>query len=102
MNKYPTIWGGGQLLAFSGIDGTTDYENGLCLRTAMKGYAFELKKDNYKKDPATIRYTGPIPETVELTGDFFRFHANGNTSSGVLLDTFHILLEGSFEFILNN
>ena len=29
MNRYPTVWGGGQLLAFSGIDGVTDYENGL-------------------------------------------------------------------------
>ena len=45
MNRYPTVWGGGQLLAFSGIDGVTDYENGLRLRTAFDGYVFELKQD---------------------------------------------------------
>ena len=27
------IWGGGQLFCFSGIDGTTDFEAGLVLRT---------------------------------------------------------------------
>ncbi len=97
MNKYPTIWGGGQLLAFSGMDGTTDYENGLCLRTAMNGYAFELKEGNHKEEVPMIRYIGPKPETIELTGDFFRFHANGKVSSGVLVDAFHILVEGSFE-----
>lgn len=97
MKKYPTIWGGGQLLAFSGMDGTTDYENGLCLRTAMNGYSFELKEGNHKEEVPMIRYTGKTPETVELTGDFFRFHVNGKVSSGVLLDAFHILVEGSFE-----
>ena len=44
MNKLHDIWSGGQLLAFSGIDGQTDFLNGLCLRTAMQGWTFELKK----------------------------------------------------------
>lgn len=97
MNRYPTIWGGGQLLAFSGMDGTTDYESGLCLRTAFNGYAFELKRDHHTGEDPMIRYTGPEPETIELTGDFFRFYADGKVSSGVLVDSVHLLLEGAFE-----
>ncbi len=97
MNKYPTIWGGGQLLAFSGIDGTTDFKEGLCLRTSFHGYAFELKQEGYRENDPMIRYIGQKPEKIELTGDFFRFHADGKISAGVLVDAFHILLEGAFE-----
>ena len=67
MKKYPTIWGGGQLLAFSGMDGTTDYKNGLCLRTVFHGYAFELKTNSDERKAPMIRYTGPEPESIELT-----------------------------------
>ena len=45
MIHRPAVWGYGQLLTFSGIDGKTDYEAGLCLRTAMEGYIFEVKND---------------------------------------------------------
>ena len=102
MNRYPTVWGGGQLLAFSGIDGVTDYENGLRLRTAFDGYVFELKQDGYTPPDPVIRYTGSAPEKVELTGDFFRFHTAGGVSSGVLVDAQHLLLEGDFELELLN
>ena len=102
MNRYPTVWGGGQLLAFSGIDGVTDYENGLRLRTAFEGYVFELKQDGYTPPDPVIRYTGSAPEKVELTGDFFRFHTAGGVSSGVLVDARHLLLEGDFELELLN
>ena len=102
MNRYPTVWGGGQLLAFSGIDGVTDYENGLRLRTAFDGYVFELKQDGYTPPDPVIRYTGSAPEKVELTGDFFRFHTAGGVSSGVLVDARHLLLEGDFELELLN
>ena len=96
MNQYPDIWGGGQLLAFSGLDGQTDFRNGLCLRTSFKGYIFELKKDGYVPRDPEIAYVGAEPEKIELTGDFFRFYANGKISSGVLVDAHHILLQGEF------
>ena len=69
MNHDPDIWGGGQLLAFSGVDGKTDFEHGLCLRTAMQGYAFEVKSHAPGLPDAKIVYTGPEPEKIELTGD---------------------------------
>ena len=96
MSKYPTIWGGGQLLAFSGIDGATDYRNALCLRTAFDSYAFELKEPGFCPPDPLIRYSGNTPEQIELTGDFFRFHAGNSISSGVLIDSCNLLLEGAF------
>jgi len=98
MNLFPDIWGGGQLLAFSGIDGQTDFERGLCLRTAMRGYAFELKNHSDPSD-AVVRYIGPEPQRLELTGDFFRFYAGNRVSSGVIADAANLLLEGDFEFV---
>ena len=96
-NHLPTIWGGGQLLAFSGLDGKTDYKDGLCLRTSFDGYAFEVKsRDRLSNDPF-IRYVGPTPENILLTGDLFRFTAAGKSSSGVIADAWNLLLDGDFE-----
>jgi len=97
LNRFHDIWGGGQLLAFSGIDGRTDFENGLCLRTAFSGFTFELKHTGSSQD-AKIRYTGAAPDRIELTGDIFRFHSKDGVSSGVLADAWNLLLEGDFSF----
>ncbi|MBQ9337714.1 MAG: flagellar biosynthesis protein FlgM [Lentisphaeria bacterium] len=96
MNRMPDIWGGGQLLAFSGIDGRTDYNNGLCLRTAMQGCIFELKNHPAGSPDARVVYIGPSPDRIELTGDFFRFHAGNRVSSGVIADAANLLLDGDF------
>ena len=37
------VWGGGQLFCFSGIDGKTDFDEGLVLRTVADIAAFEVK-----------------------------------------------------------
>ena len=96
MNKIHDIWSGGQLLAFSGIDGQTDFRNGLCLRTAMQGWTFELKNVNLQIPDAKIHYSGSLPEKVELTGDFFKFYTSGKISCGVLADACNLLLDGEF------
>ena len=97
MSIYPDLWGGGQLLAFSGIDGQTDFKNGLVLRTAMHGYAFEFKNSLSDSPDAKIIYTGPAPERIELTGDFFRFYAGNQVSTGIIADASNILLEVEFK-----
>ncbi len=103
MNKFPKVWGGGQLLAFSGIDGQTDFKNGLCLRTAFNEYVFQFKDGAYTPTPPVIRYTGSEVEKLELTGDFFRFYGvDGTVSSGVLTDSYHILLDGDFSVELQD
>lgn len=38
----PNIWGQGQLLAFSGMDGNTDWDGQLVLHTAVKPCSFDL------------------------------------------------------------
>ena len=97
MNKFPSIWGGGQLLAFSGLDGKTDFNNNLCLRTAFNEYALQFKDGAFVPDPPAIRFPRE-PEKIELTGDFFRFYdADGTVSSGVLPDCYHVLLDGDFD-----
>ena len=70
------VWRGGQLLAFSGCDGLTDYENGLCARTAFDGVGLTVVL------PATCRVhiSDGAPERVLLAGDFFDLV----TSSGTL------------------
>ena len=98
MGKFPDIWDYGQLLAFSGIDGETDFWNGMCLRTARNEYAFELKIHD-PEQKAKISYTGAVPERIELTGDFFRFYAGGKISSGVFADAWNILLDGEFRLV---
>ena len=99
MNIFPDVWDYGQLLAFSGMDGQTDFWNGLCLRTARNEYAFELKiQDPDQK--AKICYNGPAPDRVELTGDFFRFYSNGKVAaSGVLVDGWSMILDGDFQLV---
>ena len=98
MNWIPGIWGGGQLLAFSGIDGQTDFQHGLCLRTAFEGYVFEFKSDPEQMPEARLRYTGPAPGCVELSGDFFRFRAGTLVASGVLADAWTLIADGPFDF----
>ena len=98
MNTFPEIWDYGQLLAFSGLEGQTDFWQGLCLRTARNRYAFELKIHD-PEQKAEICYTGPAPERVELTGDFFRFFADGKISSGVIADAWNIILDGDFKLV---
>ena len=103
MNKFPNVWGGGQLLAFSGIDGKTDFNHGLCLRTAFDSYELQFKDGPYTPTPPVVRYAGSEVENIELTGDFFRFYGkDGSVSSGVLTDAYHLLLDGDFELELQD
>ncbi|HPY90758.1 MAG TPA: hypothetical protein PLT23_08525 [Lentisphaeria bacterium] len=89
--QYPNLWTRGQLMAFSGLDGPTDYAKGLVLRTA-DDYAVEVKIPGR----ATLRYQGPAPSKVELTGDFAILTAPGKISRLVLADTHNLVIEGDF------
>ena len=100
MNKYPNVWGGGQLLAFSGIDGKTDFNNGITMRTGHTGYEIQFQNGPFSPAPPAIRFLQKVKD-VELTGDFFRFYAeDGTVSCGVLPDNYHVLLDGDFDIEL--
>ena len=84
-------WGGGQLLAFSGLDGPTDYERGLVARTAKDGTtAVEIML------PARVILTfDPAPPlSVDLTGDTLHAQTNAGDTRLVFADAHHLLVEG--------
>ena len=82
-------WGKGQLLAFSGMDGKTDFENGFILRTEETA-AMQIKQPGGNGE---IIFASGAPESCFLSSDCFRI--NGTT--GLLPDAHHLLLEGKVE-----
>ena len=86
------VWGPGQILAFSGLDGSTDFNNGLVLRTAFDWTGFDIK---LPEKGGTIKINNFNKKTDNLTiaGDFFSF---GKTQ-GAFIDTWHLLLEGDIQ-----
>ena len=83
-------WHGGQLLAFSGLDGATDYEHGLTARTAFGEPGLEIKL------PGECRLefpVGPLQRAL-VAGDFFEAQGDGETVRGAFLDAYHLLIEG--------
>ncbi len=82
------VWGEGQLLAFSGIDGKTDFENGLVLRTSRGSYGMDIKLPGTGK----INFGGK-PSGILLAGDFFIL--NGGKIKGAYIDAYHLLIQGN-------
>ncbi len=83
-------WGKGQLLAFSGIDGETDFENGLILRTEETA-SLRIKQPG---PDGELFFASGVPESCFLSSDCFRI----NETVGFLADAHHLLLEGEVEF----
>ena len=86
------VWGPGQILAFSGLDGTTDYNNGLVLRTAFDWNGFEIKLPE-NGGAIKIKNFDKNTDDFTLAGDFFRF---GKTQ-GAFIDAWHLLLKGDIQ-----
>ncbi len=91
-------WTGGQLLAFSGIDGNTDYENGLTLRTAFSGIALEVKLPGL----ARIEFQESNHSVDILAGDHFSLSYPSEQIRGVYCDAYHFLIEGSCKVSLQD
>jgi len=91
--NYLNIWGGGQLLAFSGIDGPTDFERGLTARTAFDGVGINVKL------PGTcgLVFAEDPPGQVLLASDFFELETSVGRVRGAFLDAHHLLIEGPCE-----
>jgi hypothetical protein len=87
----PGVWGYGQLLAFSGIDGPTDYSLGLVARTL--------------DDPAAVEIVFPAQLTIpfgklkkgriQLTCDTFQLTTENGVIRGAFPDAHHLLVEGA-------
>jgi putative isomerase len=79
---------GGQLLAFSGLDGPTDFSDGLIARTAVDSPAIDIKLPGAGR----IKFA-PITK-VFLGGDFFEIKTAEGEVRGAFLDAHHLLVEG--------
>lgn len=89
--RFIDSWYGGKLLAFSGIDGRTDYMNGFVGRTSFCNTSvliklpceFELFFDEF------------LPRKTVLGPDFLELVLNnGRTVKFVFVDALHILIDG--------
>ena len=89
-NDLPSVWGGGQLLAFSALDGATDYENGLTARTSVAGAGVRVMLPG----DLELRFDGRAPLSAVVAGDFFDLATAGGRVRGVFPDTCHLLIDG--------
>lgn len=87
------IWGGGQLLAFSGLDGPTPYRHSLVARTAFSGTGLLVKLPGQ----AELRFCAETPRRTFLAGDAFDVVHPGGRTRGVFADACHLLIEGPCE-----
>lgn len=83
------IWSGGQLLAFSGIDGKTDYKHGLTARISFVNTGIDIKLPV----ECAIIFAERKPDEVLLTGDFFVLKVNEKEVKGAFVDAYHLLIE---------
>ena len=91
--EYPgalDVWGGGQLLAFSGVDGPTPFRDALAGRTAMQGAGITLKIPG----EAQLCFNTAAPEKCFVTSDVVDVHHEGGRTRAVLTDACHLLVEG--------
>ena len=108
------VWGGGQLLAFSGIDGQTDFYHGLTARTSFDGLGVDVKlpgkcqlifapgfrsfcRSRLQRDFCRSRLqrdTGQLPPRLTLAGDFWAIETADGLVRGAFLDAYHLLIEG--------
>ncbi len=83
-------WHLGKLLAFSHLDGPTDYASGLVARTVPGGLDVKLPGE------CQLRFAGAV-ETSEIASDSFEARLTGEAPvRGVMLDAHHLLLEGAW------
>lgn len=85
-----TAWHGGRLMAFSGVDGATDYYQGLTARSAFDAPGLEIKLP----DECTIRFGIERPGDVLLASDFFYLRSGPEQVRGAFLDAYHLLIAG--------
>ena len=88
-------WHGGQLLAFSALDGATDYDQALTARTVFNVPGIDIKLPG----SCTIRFPSVTATDNVVTGDCFWIRDQNTQVKGVFLDTYHLLIEGPCEVI---
>ncbi|PTY02549.1 flagellar biosynthesis protein FlgM [Verrucomicrobia bacterium LW23] len=86
-------WRRGQLIGFSGLDGTTDYANGLIARTVSGPDGIEVREPG----TCTILFgtDAGAGGSIRFGGDYFAYTGkDGAVIRGAVLDAWHLLIEG--------
>lgn len=85
-----TRWDPGQIMAFSGLDGKTDYKQGLTARTMSQPPGIDIKI------PAQCRVVFEITlaESPLLASDHFDYPGTSERVRGLFLNAHHMLIEG--------
>ncbi len=97
--QYDSLWGPGQLLAFSGVDGPTAYDTGLCLRSLGPGTALAITLPGTGR----IEVSDQPPLACELACDHLELHlADGAVLRGAFLDAHRLLLEGPVRVVVDD
>jgi mannosylglycerate hydrolase MGH1-like protein len=83
-------WPAGKLLAFSGLDGRTDYVHGLIARTVCGPAGIEIVH------PSKLRivFAAEPTNAITLSGDAFSVATESGPVRGAFLDTHHFLIHG--------
>jgi len=76
----------GRLMSFSGVDGRTDFENGLILRGAFKYQGFDIKY------PGTGRVVFESADSE--VPDFFSDWFHSGKCRGAFVDAYHVIIDG--------
>lgn len=90
-------WCTGRLLAFSAIDGQTDYKHGITVRTTCTSSRPGL--DVVLPGRCSIRFPGTLQVENCVTGDCFIADSPRGVVRGALLDAYHLLIEGPCEIL---
>lgn len=83
-------WTPGQLLAFSGLDGPTDYEHGLVARTSAAGVELEVVLPGRCR----LRFSQDRLGDFLVAGDFIELQTSAGPVRAAFLDAHHLLVEG--------
>ena len=82
MDEFATsAWHRGQLIAFSAVDGLTDYQNGLVIRTTEDPAGLEI----VRPDTARITFGEPPEREIIVSCDVFSFRTASGLVRGCLL-----------------
>jgi putative isomerase len=83
-------WTPGQLLAFSGLDGPTDYEHGLVARTGSNAVELEVVLPGRCR----LRFSQDGMGDYLVAGDFLELQTAAGPVRAAFLDARHLLVEG--------
>lgn len=87
---FPDVWGPGQLFAFSGLDGPTDYAHGLVGRTTHSPAGLSIQIPGR----CLVVFDPHAPSRAAIAGDWFDLDVPAGRIHGAMLDAHHLLIHG--------